>query len=60
MSTNAARITEISADDSCPEFDAETGEIHAPVDRFGSFEVFDSSDRFQNTLDSRAAELLNW
>jgi len=47
MSTNAARITEISVADSYSEFDAKTGEI------------FNSSDRFQNTLDSRATELLN-
>jgi hypothetical protein len=75
MSTNAARITEISVAHSNSEFDSETGEIFAPsdrfqntkqvvestgpVDRFGSREVFDSTDRFQNTLDSRAAELLN-
>jgi hypothetical protein len=75
MSTNAARITEISVAHSNSEFDSETGEIFAPsdrfpitqqvlestspVDRFGSREDFDSSDRFQNTLDSRATELLN-
>jgi hypothetical protein len=47
MSTNAARITEISVADSYSEFDAKTGEI------------FNSLDRFQNTLDSRATELLN-
>ena len=47
MSTNVARITEISVADSCSEFDAKTGEI------------FNSLDRFQNTLDSRATELLN-
>ena len=75
MSTNAARITEISVAHSNQEFDTETGEIFAPtdrfqntqqvvettgpVDRFESREVFDSTDRFQNTLDSRATELLN-
>ena len=47
MSTNAARITEISVAHSNSEFDSETGEI------------YDFSDRFQNTLDSRATELLN-
>jgi hypothetical protein len=47
MSTSAARVTEISADDSYSEFDAETGKIFA------------TPDRFQNTLDSRATELLN-
>ena len=75
MSTNAARITEISVAHSNSEFDSETGEIFAPsdrfqntkqvlestgpVDRFGSREIFDSSDRFQNTLNARATELLN-
>jgi hypothetical protein len=59
MSTNAARITEISVAHSNSEFDSETGEIFAPADRFGSREVFDSSDRFQNTLNARATELLN-
>ncbi|MCX6456968.1 MAG: DUF222 domain-containing protein [Actinobacteria bacterium] len=75
MSTNAARITEISVVHSNPEFDTETGEIFAPadrfqntkqvlestgpVDRYGSREDFDSSDRFQNTLNARATELLN-
>ena len=59
MSTNAARITEISVAHSNPEFDTETGEIFAPADRFGSREVFDSTDRFQNTLNARATELLN-
>ena len=75
MSTNAARITEISVAHLNSEFDSETGEIFAPsdrfqntkqvlestgpVDRFGSREVFDSSDRFQNTLNARATELLN-
>jgi hypothetical protein len=75
MSTNAARITEISVAHSNSEFDSETGEIFAPsdrfqntkqvvestgpVDRFGSREVFDSTDRFQNTLNARATELLN-
>jgi hypothetical protein len=47
MSTNAARITEISVAHSSSEFDPETGEI------------FTTADRFQNTLDSRATELLN-
>ena len=47
MSTNAARITEVSVAHSNQEFDSETGEIFAPT------------DRFQNTLDSRATELLN-
>ncbi len=47
MSTNAARITEISVAHSNPEFDTETGEIYA------------FSDRFQNTLNARATELLN-
>jgi hypothetical protein len=47
MSTNAARITEISVAHSRSEFDPETGEI------------FTTADRFQNTLDSRATELLN-
>ena len=47
MSTNAARITEVSVAHSCSEFDPVTGEI------------YDFSDRFQNTLDSRATELLN-
>ena len=59
MSTNAARITEVSVAHSNPEFDTETGEIFAPADRFGSREVFDSTDRFQNTLNARATELLN-
>ena len=47
MSTNAARITEISVAHSYSEFDPVTGEILALV------------DRFQNTLDTRATELLN-
>ena len=47
MSTNAARVTEISLAHSHSEFDSETGEI------------LDSTDRFQETLDSRATELLN-
>ena len=47
MSTNAARVTEISPAHSHSEFDSETGEIFA------------SADRFQETLDSRATELLN-
>jgi hypothetical protein len=59
MSTNAARIAETSVAHSYPEFDPETGEIFATPDRFGSREVFDSSDRFQNTLNARATELLN-
>ncbi len=63
MSTNAARITEISVAHSSPEFDTETGEIYAPGDRFQnddqSCDTAGSIDRFQNTLDSRATELLN-
>ncbi len=47
MSTNAARVTEISLAHSYSEFNSETGDI------------FDSTDRFQETLDSRATELLN-
>jgi hypothetical protein len=47
MSTNAARVNEISLAHSYSEFDSETGEI------------LDSTDRFQETLDSRASELLN-
>jgi hypothetical protein len=47
MSTNAARVTELSLAHSYSEFDSKTGEI------------FDSTDRFQETLDSRATELLN-
>jgi hypothetical protein len=47
MSTNAARITEISVAHSSSEFDTKTGDIFAP------------SDRFQNTLNARATELLN-
>jgi hypothetical protein len=47
MSTNAARITEISVAHSRSEFDPETGEI------------FTTADRFQNTLNARATELLN-
>jgi hypothetical protein len=47
MSTNTARVTEISLAHSHSEFDSETGEI------------LDSTDRFQETLDSRATELLN-
>jgi hypothetical protein len=47
MSTNAARVTDLSLAHSHSEFDSETGEI------------LDSTDRFQETLDSRATELLN-
>jgi hypothetical protein len=47
MSINAAQITETSVAESYSEFDVKTGEI------------FNSSDRFQNTLDARATELLN-
>ena len=52
MSTNAARITEISVAHSNPEFDTETGEIFTPVDRFQNNDQSDrntgSIDRFQN------------
>ena len=52
MSTNAARITEISVAHSSPEFDTETGEIYAPGDRFQSDDqscnTASSSDRFQS------------
>jgi hypothetical protein len=63
MSTNAARITEVSVAHSYSEFDPVTGEIFAAVDRFQNDDrsdgATDSIDRFQNTLDSRATELLN-
>ena len=63
MSTNAARVTEISVAHSSSEFDSETGEIVTLVDRFQnddqSGDTAGSIDRFQNTLDSRATELLN-
>ena len=52
MSTNAARITEVSVAHSYSEFDPVTGEIFAVVDRFQnddqSGEATDSVDRFQN------------
>jgi len=52
MSTNAARITEISVAHSSPEFDTETGEIYAPGDRYQddvqSCVTAGSIDRFQN------------
>jgi predicted heme/steroid binding protein len=77
MSTNAARITEISVADSYSEFDAKTGEIFSAsegtsIAKNDSARLKDQSqdtkhhsespslnDRFQNTLDSRATELLN-
>jgi hypothetical protein len=63
MSTNAARKTDISVAHSYSEFDSETGEIFTPVDRLQNYdqsgETAGSIDRFQNTLDSRATELLN-
>jgi hypothetical protein len=63
MSTNAARITEISVAHSNSEFDAKTGEIFVTGDRFQNThedsETTSSVDRFQETLDSRATELLN-
>jgi hypothetical protein len=63
MSTNAARITEISVAHSNSEFDAKTGEIFVTGDRFQNThqdsETTSSVDRFQHTLDSRATELLN-
>ena len=74
MSTNAARVTEISPAHSYSEFDSETGEIFVSTESKGSenyAELSDSSgsnldsedrgstDRFQETLDSRATELLN-
>jgi len=77
MSTNAARITEISVADSYSEFDAKTGEIlnageSTPTAKSDSVRLKDQrqdskyhseshglNDRFQNTLDSRATELLN-
>ena len=63
MSTNAARKTEISVAHSYWEFDSKTGEIFTPVGSFQnddqSGDTADSIDRFQNTLDSRATELLN-
>ncbi|CAN2175027.1 HNH nuclease [Candidatus Nanopelagicaceae bacterium] len=74
MSTNAARVTEISLAHSFSEFDSETGEIFASTESKGSENYGESSDstgcnldsedrgsidRFQETLDSRATELLN-
>ena len=77
MSTNAARITEISVADSYSEFDAKTGEIlnaseSTSTAKSDSVRLKDQrqdskyhseshslNDRFQNTLDSRATELLN-
>lgn len=63
MSTNAARITEISVAHSYSGFDPVTGEILALVDRLQSDdqsgEILAPVDRFQNTLDARATELLN-
>jgi hypothetical protein len=77
MSTNAARITEISVADSYSEFDAKTGEIlnaseSTSTAKSDSARLKDQrqdskyhseshslNDRFQNTLDSRATELLN-
>ena len=63
MSTNAARITEISVAHLNSGFDTETGDIFTPADRFQntdqSGETTGSGDRFQNTLDARATELLN-
>ena len=59
MSTNAARITEISASHSSSEFDLETGEIFTTVDRFQnddqSGEITGSDDRFQN--DDQSGEI---
>ena len=52
MSTNAARITEVSVAHSYSEFDPVTGEIFAAVDRFQNDDrsdgATDSIDRFQN------------
>ncbi len=52
MSTNAARITEISVAHSYSEFDPVTGEIFAAADRFQNDDqsdgATDSIDRFQN------------
>ncbi len=52
MSTNAARITEVSVAHSYSEFDPVTGEIFAVVDRFQNDDrsdgATDSVDRFQN------------
>jgi hypothetical protein len=52
MSTNAARITEVSVAHSYSEFDPVTGEIFAVVDRFQNDDrsdgATDSIDRFQN------------
>ena len=63
MSTNAARITEVSAAHLNSGFDTETGEIFTPAEHFQntdqSGETTGSADRFQNTLDARATELLN-
>ena len=62
MSTNAARITEISASHSSSEFDLETGEIFTTVDRFqnddqsgettGAVDRFGSSDQSGETTGS--------
>ena len=74
MSTNAARVTEISLAHSYSEFDSETGEIFDSTESKSSENYLESSestgrnldsedrgsaDRFQETLDSRATELLN-
>ena len=63
MSTNAARITEVSVAQLNSGFDSDTGEIFTPAEHFQntdqSGETTGSADRFQNTLDARATELLN-
>ena len=63
MSTNAARITEVSVAQLNSGFDSDTGEIFTPAEHFQntdqSGETTGSGDRFQNTLDARATELLN-
>jgi len=61
MNTNAARVADLSATESHTEFDTETGEIFNAKENF-SISENDSprlNDRFQNTLDSRATELLH-
>jgi hypothetical protein len=63
MRTKATRITEISVTNLNSGFDTETGEILAPARRFQNTDqpsqTTGSVDRFQNTLDTRATELLN-
>lgn len=71
MTTSAARIADLTAVVSHPKFDSKTGEIFNTVNRTENIDSYDSVDptedidsydsvdRFQNTLDSRATELLN-